>query len=265
MPVQKNTTAPDRLKSMLKADFRRMFTQPLFYILFAIALVMPILIIVMTTMMDGSVSVDPNTGAETVIEGFSNTWQIIASKSSDSSSMSMDLTGMCNINLVYFMSGILACIFVSDEFRSGWAKNLFTCRAGKGEYVFSKTAVLFVCSALMLAAFVCGAVVGGGVSSLSFELESALGLLMCLLAKIFLSAVFVAIALLMSVIGKQKLWLSVLLTLGAGMLLFTMIPMMTPLDSSILNAVMCLAGGCLFAVGLGAVSKSILKKTDLIQ
>ena len=36
---------------MLKVDFRRMFTTPLFYIMLGISLVVPILILVMTTMM----------------------------------------------------------------------------------------------------------------------------------------------------------------------------------------------------------------------
>ena len=56
-----------RLKTMLHVDFRRMFTQPLLWIMVGSCLVMPILILVMTTMMDGSVSVNPQTGVETVI------------------------------------------------------------------------------------------------------------------------------------------------------------------------------------------------------
>ena len=54
---------------MLKVDFRRMFTMPLLYIMVGICLIIPILILVMTTMMDGSVSVNPQTGEETVMEG----------------------------------------------------------------------------------------------------------------------------------------------------------------------------------------------------
>ena len=73
-----------RLKSMLSVDFRRMFTMPLFYILTGVCLVMPILILVMTTMMDGSVSVNPQTGVETVMEGFDDVWQIIGTVSGGS-------------------------------------------------------------------------------------------------------------------------------------------------------------------------------------
>lgn len=46
-----------RLRSMLKVDFHMMFTMPLVYIMVGACLVM-------TTMMDGSVAVDPQTGAE---------------------------------------------------------------------------------------------------------------------------------------------------------------------------------------------------------
>lgn len=255
-----------QLNSMLKVDFRRMFTMPLFYIVFGIALVMPVLILVMTTMMDGTVTVDPNTGVETTIEAFQSTWQIIASASGDSSSMSMDLTGMCNINLIYFITGVLVCLFVSEDFRSGYAKNLFTVRAGKGDYVVSKILVGFVCGALLLSAFLAGAVLGGRISGLPFDLGTAgvSGLVMCMLSKLFLMGVFVALFLTMCVVAKQKTWLCILLSLFAGMLLFMMIPMMTPLDSGMMNVIMCLTGGVLFALGLGAVSSAILRKTSLV-
>lgn len=174
-------TFGQRTKSMLSVDFRRMFTTPLYYIMTGICLVMPILILVMTTMMDGSVSVDPNTGTETAIQGFTSVWQVIASVSGESAGMDMSMTGMCNINLIYFMA-----------------------------------------------------------------------------------AVFVAIDVLLGIIGKQKLWLSMVGSLCVGMLLFTMVPMMTPLDSGFMNVILCLAGGVLFSLGIGAGSNVVLQKTSLV-
>lgn len=73
-------------------------------------------------------------------------------------------------------------------------------------------------------------------------------------------AVFVAIFVLMSVVGRHRTWMSVLLSLFAGMLLFMMIPMMTPLDATFMHVGMCLAGGLVFAAGIGVVSSLILKK-----
>ena len=66
-----------RVKSMLKVDFRRMFKSKLFYILIACALVMPILMTVMMSMMDGQESVNQQTGEITIMEGPENAWQNI--------------------------------------------------------------------------------------------------------------------------------------------------------------------------------------------
>lgn len=258
-----------RLKSMLAVDFRRMFTMPLFYIVVGSCLVMPILILVMVTMMDGSVSVDPQTGVETVMEGFDNVWQIIGSVSGSTggeAAMAMDITSMCNINMLYFFIAVLVCVFVSDDFRSGYAKNLFTVRSKKTDYVISKTVVCFVGGAAMIFAFFVGAMLGGAIAGLPFTMEgfNAGNVIMCLLSKMALVSCFVPIYLIMSVVAKQKSWLSLCLSFMVGMFLFMMIPMMTPLNATIMNVILCLAGGAMFSFGLGAASNLILKKTSLV-
>ena len=114
-----------RLKSMLNVDFKRMFISPLFYILVGVCLVIPILILVMTSMMDGTTSIDPQTGKETVMEGFDNVWQMIGSttKESQSQGMNMSLTGMCNINMLYFAIIVFVSLFIGQEFKCGYSKN----------------------------------------------------------------------------------------------------------------------------------------------
>lgn len=255
-----------RLKSMLLVDFRRMFTMPLLYIMVGSCVIIPILILVMTTMMDGSVSVNPQTGVETVIEGFDNTWQIIGSVSGASTGVSMDMMSMCNINLLYFFVAVLVCIFVADDFRSGYAKNLFTVRAKKADYVISKTLVCFVGGALMILVFFVGTMLGGAISGLPFDNSAAgvNGIVMCLLSKMLLIGAFVPIYLLWSVITKQKLWLSLVGSFMVGMFLFMMIPMLTPLDSTVMNVILCMAGSVCFSAGFGAISNIVLKKTSLV-
>ena len=259
-----------RLGSMLKVDFKRLFLSRSFYIIVAACLLAPILILVMTTMMDGSVTVDPNTGVETVMEGFDNVWQIIGTVSGASedasASMDMSITSMCNINMLYFAIAALVCIFVADDFRSGYAKNLFTVRAKKTDYVASKTLVLFVGSAFMMLAFVLGAILGGIFAGVSFEMIgfNVGNLIMSILAKILLCLIFVGIYLCMSVVAKQKIWLSILLSFGVGMFLFNIAPMVSPLNSGILQVILCTAGGVGFAIGMGAISNVVLKKTSLV-
>ena len=99
-----------KLGSILAVDFRRMFTSRYFYILLGVALAIPVLVLVMTTMMDGSVSVDPNTGVETTVEAFDSVWQAIGALPGAESGAAMSLTTMCNINLVYFLAAVLVGI-----------------------------------------------------------------------------------------------------------------------------------------------------------
>ena len=248
-----------RLNTMFRVDARRMFGTPLFWICLGIAFAIPVLVLVMTSGFGGE-------GAM-----FTNTWQIIGSESTNLGAMMtgmagamdggdaaaaagagmMDMSAMMNINLMYFMMAVFVCLFTAEDFRSGYAKNLFTVRARKTDYVASKTIIGIIAGALFLIAFFIGGVVGGSV------------LVMCMLAKIFLAAVFVAIFLLMSVIARQRSWMSICLSLFGGMLLFMMIPMMTPLDSGVMNVGMCLAGGVIFAAAIGAVSNMVLRKTSL--
>lgn len=252
-----------KLKSMLKVDFKRMFTMPLVYIMAGVGFILPILILVMTTMMGGGQK-DTAIGVETTVEAFTNVWQSIGSVSG--SAMGMDLTSMCNINMLYFLVAVLVCVFVSEDFRSGYAKNLFAVRSQKIDYVFSKTLVSFVGAVIMFLMYFIGAMIGGAIAGLPFTMEgfSAGGVVACLFSKIFIIAVFVSLSLLLSVIAKQKLWLSIVGSFAAGMLLFTMIPMIAPLNASLLNVIMCFAGGMVFAVGIGAVSNVVLNKTSLV-
>lgn len=252
----KELSFKERVKNMLKADFLRAFKTPLLYIISGICLAIPILMLVMLSMNEGDADTTTFTGA----------WQIISSVSGSSSAMGMDLTTMCNMNMVYFAVGVFICLFISAEFKSGYAKNLFTHRAKKVDYVFSKTVVGFVSGAIMIIAFLVGAIIGGKIAGLSFEMSgfNVGNLVACLASKILLVAVFAPIFIAMSVIGKQRAWLSVILSLGVGMLLFTMISMMTPLDAGIMQIVLCAAGGAMFTVGLGAVSNIILTKTNIL-
>lgn len=266
----KNTFSK-RLGSMLSVDGRRMFTAPLFYIMLGIAVAMPVLILVMTTMMDGAVSVNPKTGEETVMEAFDYAWQLIGSLSfpgisADNGAASMDIMSMCNINLLYFGAAVLICLFVSADFNSGYSKNLFTVRARKNDYIMSKTLIGFVAAAILVIGFFVGTVIGGGIAGLPFTMEglNAVNLVMCMLSKIFLMGVFVPIYVLASVIAKQKTWLGMIVSLAVGMLLFMMIPSLTPLDATVMNVILCLAGGIFFSLGFGVVGQIVLKKRDIL-
>ncbi len=255
-----------QLKSMICVDLRRMLKSKLFYILIACALLMPILMTVMMSMMDGSVSVDPQTGVETVMRGPENTWQNIGTLPDGETMGGGEVFMMCNINMAFMAVAVFVCLFIANDFRSGYAKNLFTVRAKKGSYVISKTLSGFVCGTLMLIAYLIGSVLGGAISSLSFSLHglNAGNIIMCMLAKMLLMLVFVSIFILISVITKHRAWLSICLSIGGGMLLFMTVSMITPLGSTLIHVGICAIAGTVCAVGLGLISKLILNKTSLV-
>ena len=239
-----------RIGKMFAVDLRRMLTQKIFYIMIACSFVLPILIIVMTSM----------AGEE---EMFTSAWQAIGSAGSE---MSMDLTTMCNINMIFFLAAVFACLFTADDFRSGACKNIFAVRAKKKDYVFSKIAVSFITGALMLLSFFAGSMLAGRIAGLSFAMEgfAAWNLLLCMISKVLLMAIFAAIYVLMSVIAKRHSWMSILLSFMVGMFMFMVIPMMTPLDAGLMNLVMCLAGAVIFTLALGKSAQIVLERTDIL-
>ncbi|MBE6647400.1 MAG: hypothetical protein E7611_07190 [Ruminococcaceae bacterium] len=283
--MEKKISLAARTGSMLKVDMRRMLRSRLFYIIIACALFIPVVMIVMLTMMDGTVSVNPQTGEESVMEGPDSIWQSIgtlpvAFEGSEAENASadaadgmaamgagMDVMAMCNINMMFMGVAVFICLFISEDFRSGYAKNLFTVRAKKGDYVISKTITGFICGAVMLIMYFVGSMLAGAISGLPFDLVgdmSALSVVMCMISKILLMLVFIPIFVCISVAAKQKAWLALCGSLGAGMLLFMMVGMITPLNATPVHVLLTAAGGAMFSFGLGAISKVILKKTSLV-
>ena len=118
----------------------------------------------------------------------------------------------------------------------------------------------------MILAFVLGSVIGSAVASLPFTMDgfNVGNLIFSILSKFALVLIFVPIYLVMSVVAKQKLWLSILLSLGVGMFLFNIAPMVAPLDATPVHLILCIAGGVGFSIGLGAISNLILNKTSLV-
>lgn len=124
----------------------------------------------------------------------------------------------------------------------------------------------FVGGASMILAYFLGAIIGGFIANLSFELINVelINILFCMLSKVLLVGVFVPIFLVMSVVGKQRTWLSMIGAFMVSMLLFTMIPMISPLNSTLINVLLSFVGAVLFSIGIGAISNIILKKTSLV-
>ncbi len=252
----------NRFGFVFKADARRAFTSLFFYVMLGIAFAVPILILVMTT---------ANSSSAAASIGFESVWQIIgtlesSARNAQNAAVGMDMTAMCNVNLLFFAVAVFVCVFVGDDFKSGYAKNVFSAHSKKFEYVASKILTCFVASFAFFVAFFVGALIGGGVAGLSFETAgfSVWNVVCCLISKVLLSAVFVSLFVVSSVVAKKKTWLSVCLALAFSTILYSLVPVLTPINSSLINVAISLIAGVGSFVGLGAASTLVLNKTDLV-
>ena len=118
----------------------------------------------------------------------------------------------------------------------------------------------------MLLFFFAGSMLAGRIAGLIFAMEgfAAWNLLLCMISKVLLMAIFAAIYVLMGVIAKRRSWMSILLSFMVGMFMFMVIPMMTPLDSGLINVVMCLAGAVIFTAVLAKAAGIVLSRTDIL-
>lgn len=244
-----------RIKSILKVDFYRLFHTPLFYIMIFVSAIIPALVLTM-------VGANEAEGAQT----FTNVWQVIESVGGANAGAGiMDLAMMCNINMVFIFVAIMISIFVSHDYSSGYNKSIFTVHAKKVDYVISKSIVGFISGACMIIAYLLGALLAGLITGMSFALHGAnvLNVFSCIFSKIFLMGIFVPLYITVAVFFKQKLWLSIIGSFCVGILFYPVATLSAPLNAGILHFLLCAVGSGLLGTGFGWLATFILNKRDL--
>ena len=258
----------DRVKSMLKLDFYRLFRSGVFYIMLLVAAIIPAMILTMSGMETpetgygnssySSVSAVP---AAPTIE-FTNTWQLVESTGGSAvADNPLDFGGYANINMLFIFAGLLMAIFVAHDYSSGFVKNIFTVHAKKLDYVISKTAIGVFSGAGMIITYILGAVLSGLLTGKAFDVETG-GLIFCLISKVFLMGVFCSLFLSIAVFFRNRLWLTIVFTFLFGMMFYPAASVAT-LGSTAVTALITLTAGIIGAVAFGAISNLFLKKRDL--
>jgi hypothetical protein len=247
----------ERVGSMLKLDFYRLFHTPALFIFMAVAAIIPAMVLSMsgieTTTPDGIVQ----KGMEVA-----NTWQMIESTGSSTVAENpMDFSAFANINMVFIFAGLLMAIFVAHDYSSGFVKNVFTVRSKKTDYVISKSAIGIFGGAGMIIAYFFGTAIAGLITGKSFEVNLS-GLILCLMSKIFLMGVFCSLFLAVSVFFKNGLWLTIIFTFLFGMMLYPAASVAT-LASTAATALFSLTASVIGAFAIGTVSSIILRRRDL--
>ncbi len=140
-----------RIKGMLGVDFYRLFHTPLFYIFLGISAIIPAMVSAMTMI--------PDQSGNTMQPLYSNIWQIIAA--SKSLYVIESIADYANMNMVFIFGGIMVSIFIGNDYRSGYVKQLFTTHAKKQDYMISKSLVCAFAIVCMCITYLLGGTVGG--------------------------------------------------------------------------------------------------------
>jgi hypothetical protein len=256
----------DRLGSMLKLDFYRLFHTPAFYIFLLIAAIIPAMIIGTSGMETaGAATGNPAYTAAPSAPSIeiANAWQLIESTGGSAAAANpLDFGGYANINMLYIFAGLLLAIFVAHDYSSGFVKNIFTAHSKKVDYVISKSAVGVFGGIGMIVTYVFGTVLAGLFTGKAFDVNAG-GLILCLVSKAFLMGAFCPLFLGIAVFFRNKLWMTIVFTFLFGMVFYPAASIAT-LDSSMIILLVTMIAGIIGAAVFGTISSVFLKKRDLV-
>ena len=187
-----------RLKGMLGVDFYRLFHTPLFYIFLAISAIIPAMVSAMTMM--------PDQSGNTMEPLYSNVWQIIAAE--DPLYVINTIADYANMNMVFIFGGIMVSIFIGNDYRSGYVKQLFTTHAKKQDYMLSKSLVCAFAMACLCISYLIGGTVGGLLAGYETAVNVP-SLIFAILGKMVMSLGWAALYTFLNVIFRKYFGVSI--------------------------------------------------------
>lgn len=255
-----------RIKGMLGVDFYRLFHTPLFYIFFAIAALIPALILGTT----GSAE-----GAEPL---YTNTWNIIAANTPVYAVS--DMGEYANMNMVFIFGGIMVSIFIGHDYKSGYVKQLFTTHSKKLDYMLSKTISCAFAMACMCIAYLIGGVAAGLLVGASFEVNAG-SLILAIVSKMVMSLGWASLYTFLNIIFRRYFGISIassfffgtgILIIGVGAIVGNS-PILNVflygssvyacLSSNIVTLLVCLVVSVAWGVIYNLLGARILSKCDV--
>ncbi len=263
-------TFTQRLKGMLGVDSYRLFHTPLFYIFLGIAAVIPAMILGAGSMPD------PNTGVAQPL--FTNTWHLVAAPSP--LYVVSDIGEYANMNMVFIFGGIMVSIFIGNDYRSGYVKQLFTTHAKKQDYMMSKTLCCAFAMACMCVTYLIGTVAGGIFAGASMKVNVG-SLVIAIISKMIMSLGWASLYTFLNVIFRKFFGVSIVSSffLGTGILIIGAAAIIgnnsllniflygssvyACLSSTALTPFVCIICSVVWAVIYNVLGTRILSKSDV--
>lgn len=257
-----------RIKGMLGVDFYRLFHTPLYYIFLVIAAFIPALVL-------GTSGTDA-AGAATSI--YTNTWQMIAAKTP--LYVASNMGEYANMNMVFIFGGIMVSIFIGNDYRSGYVKQLFTTHSKKQDYMISKSLTCAFAMACMCITYLIGTIVSGMLVGADMEVNVT-SIIYAVLGKIVMSLGWASLYTFLNVILRRYFGVSIVSSffLGTGILIIGVAAVLgnTPLlniflygasvyaclSANLLTLLVCIVVSALWSLIYMLLGTRILSKSDV--
>lgn len=271
----KSPSIIDRIKSMLKVDFYRLFNTPLYYIFLGIAAIIPALVAM------GMSKTDPITG-QIVGTTLENIWIMVASE--EPLYVVSTIAEYANMNMVFIFGGIMVSIFIGHDYKSGYVKQLFTTHAKKQDYMISKSITCAFAMACMCITYLIGTIASGIFNQISFEINIG-SLILALLGKIIMSLGWASLYTFLNIIFRRYFGVSITSSFffGTGIIIIGASAVIDSLslNTSILNIflygssvnaclssdiftlISCLLVSVMWAIVYNSLGTYILNKSDV--
>lgn len=271
----KSPSIIDRIKSMLKVDFYRLFNTPLYYIFLGIAAIIPALVAM------GMSKTDPITG-QIVGTTLENIWIMVASE--EPLYVVSTIAEYANMNMVFIFGGIMVSIFIGHDYKSGYVKQLFTTHAKKQDYMISKSITCAFAMACMCITYLIGTIASGIFNQISFGINIG-SLILALLGKIIMSLGWASLYTFLNIIFRRYFGVSITSSFffGTGILIIGASAVIDSLslNTSILNIflygssvnaclssdiftlISCLLVSVMWAIIYNSLGTYILNKSDV--
>jgi ABC-type transport system involved in multi-copper enzyme maturation permease subunit len=170
--------------NLLKMDLRRLLRGKLLYILIGV-----LTSIVLSTVL--------------MSESSANLTALLGGVPSGNAEMEF-MSASMGAGAIYGLLGLIAMLFICNDYSSGFAKNIFSVHTNKRDYFISKLLTMMVASAIMLLVFVAETVIVGLIVGRSMSVDSPLGLIAFLFQKWLMSGAFASIYIFISVLTRNK-------------------------------------------------------------
>ena len=270
----RNPTLMERIKGMLGVDFYRLFHTPMFYIFLCIAAIIPAMVSAMTTM--------PDQNGNTMEPLYSGVWQIIAA--SEPLYVINSIADYANMNMVFIFGGIMVSIFIGQDYKSGYVKQLFTTHAKKQYYMISKSLVCAFAMACMCVTYLIGGTVGGILAGYSLKVNVG-SLIIAILGQMIMSLGWASLYTFLNIIFRRYFGISIASSFffGTGILIIGVAAVVENLSlptsflniflygssvnaclsSNIGSLLICVVVSCVWAIIYNALGTHILSKSDV--